>query len=43
MSGLETTKNFISNNYIDWEQYNTLYDPEFKKKGKRLADHGMKN
>jgi hypothetical protein len=28
---------FYVNNYIDWDQYNTLYDPEFLQKGKRLA------
>ena len=25
------------NNYIDWDQYNTLYDPNFLQNGKRLA------
>ena len=28
---------FYVNNYIDWDQYNTLYDPEFLRNGKRLA------
>ncbi len=26
------------NNYIDWDQYNTLYDEEFLEKGRRKAD-----
>jgi hypothetical protein len=33
---------FFINNYIDWEQYNTLYDSDFKKTGKRLADNWYK-
>lgn len=31
-------KIYYINNYIDWDQYSTLYDPDFLKKGKRLAD-----
>jgi hypothetical protein len=29
---------FYVNNYIDWEQYNTLYDADFAETGRRLAD-----
>jgi hypothetical protein len=34
----ESYEAFFVNNYIDWEQFNTLYDPDFKRTGKRLAD-----
>jgi hypothetical protein len=30
-------ESFYVNNYIDWDQYNTLYDPEFLQNGKRLT------
>lgn len=30
-------ESFYVNNYIDWDQYNTLYDPDFLRNGKRLA------
>jgi hypothetical protein len=30
-------ESFYVNNYIDWDQYNTLYDPNFLQNGKRLA------
>jgi hypothetical protein len=30
-------ESFYVNNYIDWDQYNTLYDPEFLRNGKRLT------
>jgi hypothetical protein len=30
-------ESFYINNYIDWDQYNTLYDPDFVQNGKRLA------
>ncbi len=26
------------NNYIDWDQFNTLYDEDFERKGTRAAD-----
>jgi hypothetical protein len=28
---------FYINNYIDWDQYNTLYDPDFIRNRDRLA------
>jgi hypothetical protein len=30
-------ESFYVNNYIDWDQYNMLYDPNFLQNGKRLA------
>jgi Plavaka transposase len=33
---------FYVNNYVDWEQYNTLYDADFEKTGRRLADRWYK-
>jgi hypothetical protein len=33
---------FYVNNYVDWEQYNTLYDADFVKTGRRLADRWYK-
>ena len=33
---------FYINNYIDWEQYNTLYDAEFINTKRRLADSWYK-
>ena len=40
--GRQNHEVFFINNYIDWEQYNTLYDPDFMRTGKRLADYWYK-
>ena len=34
---------FFVNNYIDWDQYNTVYDPEFIAKRTRVADNWEKS
>lgn len=29
---------FYVNNFIDWDQYNTIYDPDFLSNGTKAAD-----
>ena len=29
---------YYINNYVDWDQYNTIFDPEFLANGIRKAD-----
>jgi len=33
---------FYVNNFIDWDQYNTVYDPDFMASGKQTADEWEK-
>ncbi len=35
---LPSVQYWFVNNYIDWDQFNTLYNKDFKKKATRIVD-----
>ncbi len=37
-ASLPPVQYWFVNNYIDWDQFNTLYNKDFKRKGTRVAD-----